>query len=328
MAAKKTPETQTKKNLINLGVTDQKLNELKKKFKKVPDATTADGYQLIVSNVGELRTLWSAVAKERKIQTAEALEHQRGVNAEAKRVTEILKSIAQPMVDARAIVDQAKEEAERREREVEQARIQIIEDLIALMRNKVNGLLNASTEMIKERLKVVNALEITERIYQEFLEPAQLAFNQVKDDLEKALDARMDLDRREAESKEQAEKLAEQQAELKKGQDALAAQQREADQKAEDKRKADEIEFKAVEEELRIKKQAEALAKQKKADEKRRKALAPDYKKMDEYLDQVIAVIDNQPKLKDKGLTAALANFSLDALKVIKTYRAEDKKVA
>jgi len=322
MASTKDPvKTQTKKALVNLGVTDKKLNELKKKFKVVPDANTADGYQLIVSNVQELRTLWAAVDKERKVQTAEALEHQRGVNAEAKRVTEILKDIAQPMVEAREKVDQAKAEEERLEREAEESRIQIIEDMIATMRNQVNGLLNASTDVIKARLDMVNALEITEEKYQEFLEPAQVTFNQVKSDLEKALDARIDLDRREAENKEREEKMAAQQKELDDKQAALDKQQREADEKAENERKA-------AEEEQRLKDEAEAKEKADKEAEAKRKALAPDYEKLDAYLNDVRQVVDNQPKLKDKGLNSDMACFSLDVLKLIKTYKPEEEKVA
>ena len=205
-----TPDNQTP---IKLGITSAALKKLENKYKTVPDATTKEGYQAIVSAKRVLTPLRTGVEAERKLQVAAAVDHQRRVNSVANQIKSRIIAIEQPLYDAKQAVDERAAREKREAEEREQVRIDVIEEKVAGIYESVEGLLGASLDIIQARFAQVNDTDITDAEYQEFVEPAIIALNQVKSQLTSAVNT--------------AKQLADQQAEIDARQKLLDDAERE-----------------------------------------------------------------------------------------------------
>lgn len=254
-----------KKTPIKLGVTEAALKKLEAKYKDVPDAKTPEGYQAIKDAKKELVPLRTGVEKERKLQVAAAVEHQRRVNKLANSIKERIEAIEKPLYDAKQKVDDEEAEKKRQEELREQNRVADIKDLINDIEVLTEGLLGAGVDEIQERLEAANAIVITDSEYMEFVEQASEALTRVKDQLGAAVNS--------------AKALAEQQAELDRKQkilDDAAEEQRKAD--AERQRKMDEQQA-AMDARQKELDDAAAAEEQRKRDEEQRIADAEKAKK-------------------------------------------------
>lgn len=90
----------------DFSATESAINELQKTYgTEVPDASTKDGYDRCKQIIGECKSLRSSLEYARKVMKQPHLDAGRQIDAEAKRITEILKRIELPFSDAKSVVD-------------------------------------------------------------------------------------------------------------------------------------------------------------------------------------------------------------------------------
>lgn len=211
-AIAKTPDP---KAPIKLGVTKAALTKLKAKYKKVPDASTPEGYEFILNAKRELQPLRTAVEKEATVQKATAQTHINNINSVKNTIVETIKAIEAPLYTERKRVDDLKAEQDRVAAEKEERRVTEIEAKVDEIQELTEGLLNASLEVLEERLAAANAITITDEVYMEFTEAASLVLGQAKAQLTNAVAS--------------AKALAAQQKEIDAQQDGLKVEQKKRD---------------------------------------------------------------------------------------------------
>ena len=201
---------QSKEISFGKGVTKKAIATLKRKYKKVPDFDTKEGYADGKKSLGILTKVRTGLEAERKIQVAEAIKHQTNVNTAAKLIKEEIEAIEKPIRDARKVVDDRKEKEKLEAEQAEQRRIDEIEAKVADIYAMTEGLLTADLPVLEERLAEAQAIEITEDEYMEFVEPAKLAVNNVTSTLTNAVESRRVLVKQEAEVEKQKDELKDQ----------------------------------------------------------------------------------------------------------------------
>lgn len=108
------PNTDYKGELIELDAVEQALAGLREKYGTVPDVRTKDGYALCKTGIRELTSYRTSTEKLRKSITQPHRDFVNRVNAYGKELTEKLRTIEQPLQDAK------RHEDERAEREKQQ----------------------------------------------------------------------------------------------------------------------------------------------------------------------------------------------------------------
>jgi len=307
--------------VVEYGVTDAALAQLKEKFEEVPDASTKEGYELIKAGLKEISPLRIGIEKKRVKLKAESLAWGKKVDAEAKRITSEITALEDPYKEAKKLQDD-KEEREKQEAiEKEQARISGIESKIFNIKSFSDGLLGVKASYIRERLDKLEDLEINEANYQEFLEPAEIAFKSTHELLTKTHAEREAFETQQAQQAEQQRIMDEKQAELDAKQAVIDAQEAAQKQKERDEQIAKEAEERATKAaELKIKQELEAAA-QREIELKERAELAERETKEKEQ--QLLRDLESQRKReleeaeareKDRKHKAAINNAAIDAL--------------
>jgi len=251
------------KEVIEYGVTEAALAELKGKYAKVPDAGTKEGYALCKAGIAEIRPLRTSVEKRRKELKADALAYGRKVDDLAKTITNALVAIEQPMKDAKQVVDDEVKRIEEEKRQAEIKRIENIQSRIVEIKSFGDGLLNADSKLLQYSIDSLNSTVISDEHYGEFCDAASEAINATQERLTAALNERLELERQQEENerirKEQeaeSKRLAEEQAEIQRQQEVDAA-----------KLKEEQEEFRKQQAEAQAKIDAEAAELKKKQDE-------------------------------------------------------------
>lgn len=268
--------------LITYSITDAKLAELRQKYAEVPDATTPEGYALVKAGLSELVPLRTGVDKKRKELKAESLEWGRKVDAEAKRITEVLEAIETPLRSAKEAVDA---EAERVKQEAAQAAaraLAAIQARIDGIQSFANSLVGSTAEQLRAALDKLNAMTIDD-VYGGMKSRAEQVHADVTAKVTAALVEREAfeaqkaiMDKQAAELKAQQEAMAAEQAKitaaqeahnaaLRAEQDKIAAETQKAEREAQQKRDAELAAERA--EAARVKADAERL--QREADQAR-----------------------------------------------------------
>jgi len=263
--------------VIEYSVTDAAIAELRNKFSGlVVPAGDNKAYKTLTSAIAEVRTLRTDVEATRKNLKEDALKYGRMVDAEAKRITDLLVAIEQPLKEQKAAFDEAVEKARQERHLAEQKRISDINMSIAAIHAIALSCGMLKADELRERIAAAQLVVISESEFAEFVESAGNAKDKAINTLRKALTARIAADEAEAariaeqaridaERKAEAERLAAEQA-------RLAAERAEFDrQQAEARRQqeaADRIrrEAEAAEQEKR---DAEARAQQAELDRQR-----------------------------------------------------------
>ena len=170
--------------------------------------------------IGNLRTARTSIEKERVKQKAEALEFGRFVDSEAKRFTDLLFEIENPLKAKKAVID---DEADRVKREKEAAALKAVQDEI----NRNNAAKAAEEKAIRDAEESRLAVE-RESLR---VERERLAAEQAKIDAERA---KVDADRRAVEVERQKAERAEfeRQAKIKAAKDAAEQLTRDVLEKA------------------------------------------------------------------------------------------------
>lgn len=260
-----------------------------------------------------------AIEKQRKSLNEDALAWQRTVNAEAKRLTELLAPIESHLEEQESIVEREKarlqQVAEEQRQAIIRERLKLLFDLDAVMlaedvarlsASEFAALLGAKTAEKKvrdeqaalaeaERRRIAEQQRVEAgRLAQEKMEldrqrkeqeAAAAAAKKIEDDRLAA--ERMELDRI---RREQAEAQAKIDAERKRIADEEAARQRAIELEAAKAKAAEQARQQAIEEQQRAAAEAKAKAEAEELEQKRIEALRPDHEKLMAVADAVTAI--------------------------------------
>jgi len=233
--------------VVKYDVTDSAIKQLSKKYATVPDISTKEGYDEVRSGLAEMRPLRTGVEKKRKFLKKEALEYGRRVDAEAKRITDLLLSIEEPYRLAKLQYDDNKEAEREAQRKNEEERRGKILMAIEGIREPVFDCANKSPAFVQGKIDQTEAVMIVPEFFEEYTALAETAKNDTILRLREIYEAAL-------ESEESAKKRAEEDARIKAENEALESERRvleaekeelrlklEADQKAEAAKEAARI---------------------------------------------------------------------------------------
>jgi len=216
---------------VTYDITDVALKKLEKKYSTVPDVTTKDGYETARTGIAEIRTLRTSVEKKRKELKADALKYGRKVDAEASRITEILLSIEEPLKIAKTEIDEAREREREAKRKAEEDRRAGILARIEGIRAAIPAAVNMDSETISGQIELVERIEITDELFQEYFDLGGTAkaetISELKDLHTKALE-REEADRKRA---EEDARLAEERAEIEAEKEKLRLEREEVERR-------------------------------------------------------------------------------------------------
>lgn len=250
-------------HLVEYGITDTKLAELRGKYGDLPqvDAAKPDNYKALVAGIRECRELRTSIEARRKELKADALEWGRKVDAEAKRITNALIDIEEPMKQAKENEDERKAAIRAEEENRERDRVaRIRAHLNDLVQDALDATPDRGLDSLQAALEQARLWRPSPELFQEFLPEAQEAYVRWLGALEDAID-------KARKAEEEAARLAEEQARL--------AEQR-ATQEAEEarlraEREAFEAEKRQHQEAVEARERAEREAREAAAAEERRK---------------------------------------------------------
>lgn len=325
---------------VVMSVTNTKLEKLQKKFAKVPDCTTTEGYELARVGISEIVGLRTGLATCKKDLKAEAIAFGKKVDVEYNRILDILVSIETPMKEAKKKVDAIKEAKKEEKRKAEENRKFKITNRINMIREIIFSVIDKSSEEIKKQLDAVKEIEISKTDFEEFTTEAEraridaevkleelyqaatereeaaiilaaeedrLAKERKKLEDEKAIEAadreereKKEREEREAREKEEAIKRAKEAAELAAKEEDIRKQQEELDER---ERIADEEREAAAEEKRLAEEKAEQEEKEKEA-EKENEELQ--LKKYNESLAAILLLI------RDEKIAKAVLDAAID----------------
>lgn len=228
--------------VIEYSQTNAALAMLREKYAVVPDANTEEGYALVKTGIKELTTLRTSLEAARKREKEPYLLAGKIIDAEAKRITEELVKLEDPMKAAKKEVDDRIE----RERQERIARLQLKVDAIKAMPAQVRGKSSAEIAEMLDRVGEIDAAHD----YYDLTKEAVAARQAALDELAQMLNDRLAFEAAEEERK----RVEAQNAELRRQQEAQQAELRR--QQAELERQQQEIQ--RQQEEMR--QQREALA--------------------------------------------------------------------
>jgi hypothetical protein len=290
---------------IVFSVNDAAIAEVAEEFKEIDAYKDLDEAKAAKKILTKMRTTLAEAHKEAK---AEALAYGRRCDAEKNRLLEQIKAIEDPITEQLNEIKQAEERKEQERLDKIQAAIERIEAHAA-------DRYSLTLDELAERQSSLEAIEITEEVFQELTERAGLTKQDVAMKLRLAVDAEenrikeeAEKERIEAENRELREKLAKQEAAERERREKEEAERRERE--AEEKRKADikaEAERKArekAEEEARQLREEKEERERKEREERERKeaeeraaAQAPDREKLLTFASKVDQLIKDKPTL-------------------------------
>lgn len=215
--------------------TDAALAMLREKFAVVPDVNTNEGYELVKAGIKELTTFRTTLEAARKRVKDPYLQAGKIIDAEAKRITDELVKLEEPMKAAKKEVDDRVE----RERQERIARLQVKVDAIKAMPGQVRG--KSSTEIadMYDRVGEIDAMHDFYDLTKEAVAARDAAMNELTQMLTDCLAleaAEAENKRIEAQNAELRRQQEAQQAELRRQQDELARQQQEIQRQQEEMR--------------------------------------------------------------------------------------------
>lgn len=268
------------------GISDAKIAELAEKYKDLREIKDTASRSMAAAGRRECRELRVAIENKRKELKADALEFGRKVDGEAKRVTELLRQVEEPL-DALIKADEALRE------EAKQAKLRAIAEAEAKERARVDGikalmdrhfgpaavlaLHSMPTDELAKRLETAECVAQMGDDYAEFTEEAHHRRDEFLAKARSIL-----AEKREAESAAEAQLIeAERFAEERRAfeeQQRLVKEQQEAEQKERDRLESErQAAIRAEQEKLEaeraeIRKQQEAIEAEKRRVEEEKQA--------------------------------------------------------
>ena len=230
-----TDENAQTQEVINFNITDAALTELAERHKDVDAHQDIDRAKVAATECQQLR---KKLTEAHKFKKADALAFGRRLDAEKNRIMSLIGDIEDPI---RTQLDKIRNA----EIQAEEERVGEINEQIERIKAFANDRYDLTVEQLEERKATVTAIEITEEVFAEFMETAQLFKDESIAKLRIAISAEHDrlaeaeaLDTQRLAQEETQRKLDEQQAAL----DAQAeAQRREREEiEAEERKKLTE----------------------------------------------------------------------------------------
>ena len=312
---------------VQYDLTEARLKKLAKEYdpKQIPTAEIKgdDAYTEIHNKVMAIVTVRTNIEKKRKELKSDALAWGKKVDGEAKRLTTAVEEMEAPWREIKINLDKKEEREAEAARLAEESRLEEIEDRIFAINSMTNGLLNVDSAAIQARIDKAQGIQINEDAYGEYLEAAQLAHGNVLNELQTALEQKVQFEegqaalaKQQAEQAEAQRKIDEQQAEIdkvKREQDAAARaelerrekEERQAREKAEAAQREEEAKRIKAEQELQDKKDAEdreLAEKESREQDKRHKT------KINKAASEAIQLISGIGEAKTKVVIKAIAD--------------------
>jgi len=245
----------TEQHVIEYGITDAALAELKERYKDVDAGTDYEGAKVALKECTSLRT---ALEGKRKDLKKDALEYGRKVDSEAKRILGKIQEVEGPIKDSKQVVDDA---AAR----IEAQRVAVINDKLAAL--DVTPAYDTSSEGLQVQIDALEDVVIDESFEEEFHHAKGLkadSLAKLRGAFAQAVQAendRRDLAELKEKQKAEADKLAAERAEVEEAGRAQREEQeridRQKDELAAEQRRIDEEKAAAHTREL-VEKQAAA----------------------------------------------------------------------
>jgi len=235
--------------VVKYSATEAQLEELKLKYEILPDPTTPKGYRDLKTGIAEIRQNRTGIEKERKALKADALEYGRRVDAEAKRITEKLLEIEEPMKKLKQEEDERREKIKREKEEAAKAKERAIEAKAEAIRDIYRDAMGKDSEYVAKKLIELESMEIKEADFEHMTERAVILHGKIVDMMKELLAKTTEQERVAKEQEEREAELKAKEAELEKQrleQEALERKQRE--EEAEKLRIQKETTIKALQE--------------------------------------------------------------------------------
>lgn len=235
-----TAELLVQQELKKFSVTDAAIDKLKKEYLPlmINGPEDKESYQVVHSALKEVRSLRTSVEQKRKELNELPLAWQRSINAEAKRITNLITPIEDHLKSQKASVDEEKErqkeEAARKLQEKINSRISTLVSIGFLFNGQ--AYLLGDTTISPSHIKVMNDDQ-----FEDFRAQAVVTFNQIQKE-KKEEEARMKaekerLEKEKAQIEARAKELLEKERELLRKQAEIEAEE---ERKAEKARKEEE----------------------------------------------------------------------------------------
>lgn len=275
---------------LEYGVTEADIEATRARYAAL-SADTPEGYKAVSRALMEVRGTRTAIEKRRKELKAESLEYGRMVDGHAKRITELIAEIEEPLREKKAAID---DEKVRAEREAAEAALRAEEEKAAADRAELERFRAAEQARLQAEREAENARIEAERQAERERHRAEnerLEAERAKIDAErKALEEaqRAERERQEAERR----KLEKEQAELRAEQERIEREKLEREAKERAEREAAE---RAERERLAEIERQEAEAKRQAEEEARRRAVMSDAEVVREYAKRVEKVSSDLP---------------------------------
>lgn len=235
--------------VINYGVTEKAIAELRDKFSYLIDVPLSDkvGRKQLNAAITELTGLRTAVESKRKEMKAEALEYGRRLDAEAKRVTELIDTVEAPLRKHKTTLAEEEARIEAEAAKKEQDRKNAILERIAAIRGYPMKLQALNSEQSAEVLAEMLDLSIPDIVFQEYTEEAASALDAaiiqvrsiIANKVEQEAAAREEAERKRKEDEERAERDRLQREEQARLDEQARIQREQAERLAEQQRKID-----------------------------------------------------------------------------------------
>lgn len=192
---------------VSLGVADETLAELRERFIGLTAETPAK-YEQVRAAIADLRTVRVDVEKSRKELKADALEFGKRVDAEAKRITNALLEIEEPLKLEKQRIDDEKDRLRREKAEQERSRIEAELEARRLKAEEERQRIEAERKAEQDRIEAEQAAE-RERLALERqeldrqraeIEAKQREAREAQEVIERAERERLDAERRQIEA--------------------------------------------------------------------------------------------------------------------------------
>lgn len=208
---------------LTIDLTEEQLQELAAQTKDVTTIKDKTDYALVKGGQMALRDTRIKIEKAGKDARDDANKFSKAVLVEQRRLVGIISDEEDRLKAMRKVVDDAEDARKRAEAEKEEARIADMQKRVAAIYGLAEGLLNANSDEVRDR--IVSATSVDPTAFQEFEPTALLAKTSILDGLNTALEAKMEQEEAAKLAADVAAAQAEKQAELDRKEAEMTARE-------------------------------------------------------------------------------------------------------
>ncbi len=291
-------ETEVKKiNIIVFDKFEATLNEWKKKYEVVPDATDTEGFNALKENLKEYRTVKKQVEEMRMAERRKLTEIGEAINLKSGEIMKVVEEVFGPHKEAKEAEDKRKKEVAEKKKREKEIRLDNIRGYIEEIREHYVNAIDFTASELKTQIEIFKMIPITFEIFEDHIDEAEEVY-------ETTLKKLNDLHATRLMQETDKEELEKQQKELKEAQEK---QRLEDEERAKAQKAKDEADRQAVEEDKK------KLAEEKAAFQQEVEYMRAEKKKME----------DQEAKLRDEAVDREAQKIEDERLKK----EAEDKRL-